>query len=69
MNNVFIKRLWKSVEYEDIYLKNYGSMAELKKGLATYFIFVKEKRWHQNCNRKTPAMVYFSNQLEGQVAA
>ena len=38
MDNVFIERLWKSVKYEDIYLKAYGSMAEVKKGLATYFI-------------------------------
>jgi putative transposase len=35
MDNVFIERFWKSVKYEDIYLKSYGSMAEVKKGLAT----------------------------------
>ena len=35
MDNVFIERLWKSVKYEDIYLKAYASMAEVKKGLAT----------------------------------
>ena len=39
MDNVFIERLWKSVKYEDIYLKGYSSMAEAKKGLATYFMF------------------------------
>ena len=37
MDNVFIERLWKSVKYEDIYLKAYGSMAEVKKGLGAYF--------------------------------
>ena len=47
MDNVFIERLWKSVKYEDIYLKAYASMAEVKKGLASYFKFYNEKRWHQ----------------------
>jgi putative transposase len=67
--NVFIERLWKSVKYEDIYLKAYGSMAEVKKGLASYFMFYNEKRWHQNFDRKTPAMVYFSTQPQKQAAA
>jgi putative transposase len=44
MDNVFIERLWKSVKYEDIYLKAYASMAEVKKGLASYFKFYNEKR-------------------------
>lgn len=39
MDNVFIERLWKSVKYEDIYLKGYGSMTEVKRGLAAYFQF------------------------------
>ena len=69
MDNIFIERLWKSVKYEDIYLKAYGSMAEVKKGLAAYFTFYNEKRWHQNFDRKTPAMVYFSTQLQKQAAA
>ncbi|TRZ76454.1 MAG: IS3 family transposase [Deltaproteobacteria bacterium] len=69
MDNVFIERLWKSVKYEDIYLKAYGSMAEVKKGLATYFTFYNEKRWHQNFDRKTPAMVYFNTLPQRQSAA
>ena len=69
MDNVFIERLWKSVKYEDIYLKAYGSMAEVKKGLATYFMFYNEGRWHQNFDRKTPAMVYFNTQPQKQAAA
>ena len=38
----------------------YASMAEVKKGLASYFQFYNEKRWHNNFDRKTPAMVYFN---------
>jgi putative transposase len=69
MDNVFIERLWKSVKYEDIYLKAYGSMKELKKGLTDYFQFYNEKRWHNTFDRKTPAMVYFGSLLQGQAAA
>jgi len=68
-DNVFIERLWKSVKYEDIYLKAYGSMAEVKKGLAEYFIFYNQMRWHQSLDRKTPAMVYFNITPQRQVAA
>jgi len=42
MDNVFIERLWKSVKYEDIYLKSYSSMAEVRNGLAIYFKFYNE---------------------------
>jgi putative transposase len=69
MDNVFIERLWKSVKYEDIYLKAYASITEVKNGLASYFKFYNEKRWHNNFDRKTPSMVYFSTQLQKQAAA
>ena len=58
MDNVFIERLWKSVEYKDIYFKSYASMIEAKRDIAEYFKFYNEKRWHQNF-KKTPGMVYF----------
>ena len=69
MDNVFIERLWKSVKYEDIYLKAYTSMTEVRKGLASYFTFYNEKRWHQNFDRKTPAMVYYTTLSQKQAAA
>jgi putative transposase len=69
MDNVFIERLWKSVKYEDIYLKAYTSMTEARKGLASYFTFYNEKRWHQNFDRKTPAMVYYATLSQKQAAA
>lgn len=68
-DNVFVERLWRSVKYEDIYLKAYGSMIEVKKGLTKYFTFYNEERWHQNLDRKTPAMVYFNTKPQRQVAA
>jgi len=69
MDNVFIERLWKSVKYEDIYIRAYGSMTEVRKGLASYFQFYNEKRWHQNFDRKTPAMVYSNSLVQKQAAA
>jgi len=69
MDNVFIERLWKSVKYEDIYLKSYGSMTEARRGLSQYFKFYNEKRWHQNFDRKTPSMVYFDSLAQKQDAA
>ncbi len=58
-DNVFIERLWRSVKYEDVYLRSYGSASELRAGLTDYFKFYNEQRWHHNFDRKTPAMVYY----------
>jgi len=69
MDNVFIERLWKSVKYEDVYLKAYHSMTEARRGLSDYFIFYNEKRWHQNFDKKTPSMVYFDSLAQKQAAA
>ena len=69
MDNVFIERLWKSVKYEDVYLKSYGSMTEARRGLFQYFKFYNEKRWHQNFDRKTPNVVYFDSLAQKQAAA
>jgi putative transposase len=69
MDNVFIERLWKSVKYEDIYLKADGTMAEVMKGLGAYFTFYNENRWHNHFDRKTPAMVYFRTLPQKQAAA
>ena len=69
MDNVFIERLWKSVKYEDVYLKSYGSMTEAKRGLSDYFKLYNEKRWHQSFDRKTPSMVYFESLAQKQAAA
>jgi len=69
MDNVFIERLWKSVKYEDIYLKAYSSIVGVRKGLASYFTFYNEKRWHQNLDRKTPSLVYYATLSQKQAVA
>jgi putative transposase len=58
LDNVFVERLWRSVKYEDIYIKDYESVVELESGLAAYFRFFDEERPHQSLGYRTPAEVY-----------
>jgi putative transposase len=58
LDNVFVERLWRSVKYEDVYLKRYESVAELKAGLSCYFAFYNHQRLHQSLEYRTPAAVY-----------
>ena len=68
LDNVFIERLWKSVKYEDVYLKAYDSIPAVREGLTTYFEFYNYKRRHQSLDRKTPDNVYWSILPQKQVA-
>jgi putative transposase len=60
LDNVFVKRLWRSVKYEDIYLKGYENLKGLRLGLAKYFEFYNERRPHQELGYRTPSEVYFN---------
>jgi len=60
LDNVFVERLWRTVKYEDIYLKNYENGAQLRKGIADYFEFYNNERLHQSLGYKTPLSVYKS---------
>ena len=57
-DNIFVERLWRSVKYEDIYLKGYNLMGELTLGLTEYFVFYNGERPHQSLEDKTPDTVY-----------
>jgi putative transposase len=57
-DNVFIERLWRSVKYEDIYLKDYVSGTDLNEGLTRWFDFYTHRRPHQGLNNQTPYEVY-----------
>jgi len=61
LDNVFIERLWRSVKYEDIYLRDYGSVPELEQGLADYFRFYNHERPHSSLGGRTPAEVHWSS--------
>ena len=58
VDNVFVERLWRSVKYEDIYLRAYETPAELRAGLARYFTFYNTRRRHSALDRRTPDAVY-----------
>lgn len=62
MDNIFIERLWRTVKYEEVYLKEYDSVAELKKSLKTYFHFYNYERPHKSLGRKSPADIYLAEQ-------
>ena len=59
IDNVFIERLWRSVKYEEVYLKDYASGWEAEASLAAYFRFYDEERIHQSLGYRTPADVYY----------
>ena len=58
LDNVFVERLWRNVKYEDIYLRGYDNLREVKAGLEKYFKFYNEKRPHQGLGYRTPSEVY-----------
>ena len=60
-DNIFIERLWRSVKYEEVYIKQYRSVLEAKTELRNYFEFYNHDRPHQSLNYKTPAEVYFGS--------
>jgi putative transposase len=58
LDNIFVERLWRSVKYEDVYLKGYSNAMELMIGLAEYFVFYNGERPHQSLGNLTPDEVY-----------
>ena len=69
MDNVFVERLWRTVKYEDIYLKAYESPAALRAGLDRYFRFYNIQRGHAALDRLTPDEVYFGTTSSLPMAA
>jgi len=62
LDNVFIERLWRSVKYEDIYLKDYSNGADVSEGLGQWFDFYTYRRPHQGLGGHTPYEVYHGQQ-------
>ena len=58
LDNVFVERLWRSVKYEEVYLREYNTVREARQGLGRYFGFYNEERLHQALGYRTPAAVY-----------
>lgn len=60
MDNIFTERLWRTVKYENIFLKSYQTIDEAREGLIEYFQFYNTKRRHSSLKDQTPAHVFFN---------
>ena len=58
LDNIFIERLWRSLKYEEVYIKAYGSVAEARRGIGGWLGFYNEKRPHQALGYRTPRVVH-----------
>lgn len=59
LDNIFIERLWRSLKYEDIYLKGYNGLSEARDGIRQYFEFYNQSRPHQALKYQTPMKIHF----------
>jgi len=57
-DNIMIERLWRSVKYEEVYLKDYEDFIDVRKGLSAYFLFYNNERPHQSLGSRPPVEVY-----------
>ena len=65
LDNIFVERLWRTVKYEEVYIKGYGKVPELMIGLTAYFEFYNGRRLHQSLGYVTPDQVYLTGQGGG----
>jgi putative transposase len=69
LDNVFIERLWRSVKYEEVYLKDYADGWQAEASLTAYFRFYNEERIHQSLDYRTPADVYAEHRARPNTTA
>ena len=67
-DNVFVERFWRSIKYEEVYLRAYESASEAKASLGRYIAFYNEQRPHSSLDGLTPDAVYFSPKPLAQAA-
>jgi putative transposase len=67
-DNVFVERIWKSVKYEEVYLRAYGSVSEARASLGRYLDFYNRRRPHSSLDRRTPDEAYFEHTLQKAAA-
>ena len=68
-DNIFVERLWRTVKYEEIYLKDYEDVDEARCGIGGYFGFYNHRRLHQALGYRTPSEVYFGDEKDAAAAA
>jgi len=67
LDNIYVERFWRSLKYEDIYIKDYQSMGELKEGVARYMHFYNAERFHESLDYETPDDRYGSKFSVGEL--
>ena len=67
-DNIFVERLWRSVKYEEVYLHDYETVGDARRGLGKYFSLYNDERLHQSLAYQTPAQVYCPGLLVGAMA-
>jgi putative transposase len=60
LDNIFIERLWRSLKYEEVYLKDYALVSEAQEGICRYFRFYNYERLHASLEYRTPASIYLA---------
>ena len=65
-DNIFVERLWRSVKYEEVYLREYETVREAVSNLRAYFGFYNQERLHQALGYKTPYQLYSTRTPEGE---
>jgi len=68
-DNVFVERLWRTIKYDEVYLKAYESVSHAKASLGQFISFYNSRRPHQAFAGKTPDMIYFAGLPQGNLAA
>ena len=63
LDNIFVERLWRSVKYEDLYIKSYDTVTHLDRGLSDYFLFYYGERPHQGLDNQVPADLYLGKEM------
>ena len=66
-DNIFVERLWRTVKYEEVYLKAYANATEERRELGEYFRFYNHRRPHQALGYRTPAEVFYGAPVVGEL--
>jgi len=59
LDNIFVERLWRSLKYEEVYLKDYETVDQAHRSIAAYFTFYNQERPHQSLKYRTPSELYY----------
>ena len=68
VDNVFVERLWRSLKYEEVYLKGYATVAEARTSISNYLDFFNQARRQQSLDRQTPDEVYYASASQRMAA-